>query len=150
MKQSQDLSSNNDGKGVWVLPIWQERGEGGLNGKPLKEGGKQQWQEQVVLQERELRRWCARTTTTSIQGLHSMRGEAKSFNRTHPFCQVRLTLSRSLRSAILLVTSSWAKSSFSCSNRMLASCRRRFSRWNVERNQLCNCINLMEMTISQG
>lgn len=40
-----------------------------------------------------------------------------------------LTLSRSLRRAILLLTSSCARSSFSCSKRMLASCKRRFSRW---------------------
>ena len=42
---------------------------------------------------------------------------------------VWLTLSRSFRSAILLLTSSCARSSFSCSRRMLASCKRRFSRW---------------------
>lgn len=40
-----------------------------------------------------------------------------------------LTLSRSLRRAILLLTNSCARSSFSCSRRMFASCRRRFSRW---------------------
>lgn len=39
----------------------------------------------------------------------------------------RFTWSRSFRRAILLVTSSWARSSFSCSNLMLASCNLRFS-----------------------
>lgn len=37
------------------------------------------------------------------------------------------TWSKSFRRAILLVTSSWARSSFSCSNLMLASCNLRFS-----------------------
>lgn len=49
---------------------------------------------------------------------------------------ITLTLSRSFRSAILLVTSSWAKSSFSCSNLMLASCSRLFSRCRREISQL--------------
>lgn len=46
---------------------------------------------------------------------------------------VWLTLSRSLRRAILLLTSSCARSSFSCSKRMFASCKRRFSRWMRKR-----------------
>lgn len=57
-------------------------------------------------------------------------------NTISPCSRVRLTLSRSLRSAILLVTSSWAKSSFSCSNLMFASCKRLFSRLKIKRNQL--------------
>ena len=40
-----------------------------------------------------------------------------------------VTWSRWFLREILLVTSSWARSSFSCSRRMLASCRRRFSLW---------------------
>lgn len=39
----------------------------------------------------------------------------------------RFTWSKSFRRAILLVTSSWARSSFSCSSLMLASCSLRFS-----------------------
>lgn len=51
-----------------------------------------------------------------------------------------VTWSRSLRRAILLVTSSWAKSSFSCSSLMLVSCRRRFS--------LCTHVNIpMKMSL---
>lgn len=49
------------------------------------------------------------------------------------------TWSRSFLKAILLVTSSWARSSFSCSSRILASCSRRFS--------LCKVI--LSMIISQ-
>lgn len=55
-----------------------------------------------------------RTRSSLLSGLDSLR----------PW----LTLSKSFLSAILLVTSSWARSSFSCSSLMLASCRRRFSR----------------------
>lgn len=60
------------------------------------------------------------------------------FTRTHPklhkyILSVWLTLSRSLRRAILLLTSSCARSSFSCSKRMFASCKRRFSRWMRKR-----------------
>ena len=63
---------------------------------------------------------------TKTSGFHLIKGEVSQHK--HLFRQGRLTLSRSFRSAILLVTSSWAKSSFSCSNLMLASCRRLFSR----------------------
>lgn len=47
----------------------------------------------------------------------------------------KLTLSKSFLSAILLLTSSCAKSSFSCSRRMLASWSRRFSLYRANTDQ---------------
>lgn len=93
-----------------------------------------------ALQELETEHWTVRISVA----------EEKYLCVIFPFRPVTLTLSRSFRRAILLVTSSWAKSSFSCSNLMLASCRRLFSRWRAERNQLQTQQNQMETTISQS
>lgn len=61
---------------------------------------------------------------TLTQGMAAKNGVAKP--ELGPI-SVSVTWSRSFRKAILLVTSSWARSSFSCSSRMLASWSLRFS-----------------------
>lgn len=60
------------------------------------------------------------------------------FQSVWRFRRLFITWSRSFRRAILLVTSSCARSSFSCSSRMLASCRRRFSLCRHQTHTIAN------------